>query len=226
MKSCADKLGKLSPLSATDQRDLLALEINSQEYRRGSRLCLPLGDPATIFLSQGTAFRSVITRRGNRQITELLLPGDIISIEVEPLEDHLVQIEPASLIKVIIVKTALLEEVLQRSSALARAFRAASRAKEITLQRRIVSLGQFDGRARIAELLCDFWKRADDAGLIVEDRAPFPLTQCDIADATGITSVHANRLLKQMREQGVIKLNSQVLCIPVFRTLAALCEYP
>lgn len=226
MRCCVTKLGCLSPLSEADQQDLLALGTGFKNYSRGQRVQLPSNEAATFFLSQGIAFRSVITRRGNRQIVELLLPGDIISIDAAPSGTHGFQIEPAESVRITVVRTAALEELVQRSVMLARAFTAAARVNEGALRRRIVSLGQFDAQARIAELFCDFWDRAQTAGLIVDDRVPFPLIQSDIADATGITSVHTNRVLQQMRADGMIELHSHMLRIPNPAVLGRLCEFP
>ena len=71
----------------------------------------------------------------------------------------------------------------------------------------VLNLGRRDARARIAHLLCEIEARiSGSAG--GRDGFYFPVTQEDIADATGLTSVHVNRTLRGLREEGTLDYRS------------------
>lgn len=67
--------------------------------------------------------------------------------------------------------------------------------------------------------MCELALRLRDVGLANGDCYDLPLTQTDLADATGLTSVHINRTLQQLRASGLISLSGRVLRIPNFAAL-------
>lgn len=72
----------------------------------------------------------------------------------------------------------------------------------------IVNLGRMSATERICALLVDLFERLGPTGTVVANRCPLPLTQTDIADAVGISAVHANRVLQILRGRGVIALET------------------
>jgi CRP-like cAMP-binding protein len=78
----------------------------------------------------------------------------------------------------------------------------------------VVNVGRRDSRARLAHLLCELALRLDWNGADKGGGFDFPLTQEQLADATGLTAVHTNRTLQSLRRDGLIQLtggNLQVL---------------
>jgi CRP-like cAMP-binding protein len=69
----------------------------------------------------------------------------------------------------------------------------------------IVNVGRRDARARIAHLFCELGLRQESAGLANRDVYDLPLTQEQLADATGLTTVHVNRVVQGLRSEGVIQ---------------------
>ena len=89
----------------------------------------------------------------------------------------------------------------------------------------LVSLGRKTAVERLAHLLLELFERMRRAGVAYGQQCALPLTQTDIADATGLTAVHVNRTLQSMRSKGVLELHSKWLRIPdlgALRDLAAL----
>jgi len=82
-----------------------------------------------------------------------------------------------------------------------------------------LNLGQRSAYERIAHLLVESFYRLRSVGLTDGNSCDFPLTQSDIADATGLTSVHVNRMLQELRGNGLIELQSRRLTIPDLRAL-------
>ena len=68
----------------------------------------------------------------------------------------------------------------------------------------VVNVGRRDSRARVAHLLCEFSLRLERAGLAHNHCYDLPMTQEQLADAVGLTSVHVNRVLRQLAEEQLI----------------------
>jgi CRP-like cAMP-binding protein len=68
----------------------------------------------------------------------------------------------------------------------------------------VVNVGRRDARARIAHILCEFAVRLEARGLASDHGFELPMTQEQLADATGLTSVHVNRVLKSLEADGLI----------------------
>lgn len=85
----------------------------------------------------------------------------------------------------------------------------------------IANVGRRDARTRIAHLLCEFAVRLRLAGLGEETHYELPMTQEQLADATGLTSVHVNRTLKGLETEGLIeRTNPRAIHIGDWRKLA------
>lgn len=82
-----------------------------------------------------------------------------------------------------------------------------------------LNLGQRNASERIAHLLCELLFRMRAIGLV--DRLAFelPITQQDIAEATGLTAVHVNRMLQDLRAQNLLELSHRVLRVPDLEAL-------
>jgi CRP-like cAMP-binding protein len=90
----------------------------------------------------------------------------------------------------------------------------------------IANVGRRDARTRIAHLLCEFSIRLRVAGLGSEARYELPMTQEQLADATGLTSVHVNRTLKALEQDGVIERpNPRSIWVGNWRRLAEVGDF-
>ena len=79
------------------------------------------------------------------------------------------------------------------------------------LRERIVSLGRRDARGRIAYLLCELLWRHQAVGLVDGGRFGLPLTQVELGDTLGLTSVHVNKVLQEFRRRGLLTMGHKVL---------------
>lgn len=89
-----------------------------------------------------------------------------------------------------------------------------------------VSLGRKTATERICELFCNVFERLQASGVAGRNTCPFPLTQHDLADATGLTPVHVNRLLTALRRRGMIELRGKILKIPDIEGLRQMAALP
>jgi CRP-like cAMP-binding protein len=80
--------------------------------------------------------------------------------------------------------------------------------EEAVLAERLASLGRRSAHERVAHLFCELWRRLHLLGLAEDDRFPLPITQEDLADTLGLSAVHINRTLRQLRSEGLIETGS------------------
>ena len=90
----------------------------------------------------------------------------------------------------------------------------------------IANVGRRDARTRIAHLLCEFALRLKVAGLGEQTNYDLPATQEQLADATGLTSVHVNRTLKQLQQEGlIVRSTARSIEIGDWKKLAAVGDF-
>jgi len=89
----------------------------------------------------------------------------------------------------------------------------------------VVNVGRRDARGRIAHLLCELVLRLRSAGLCTDDACDFPLTQEQLADATGLTAVHTNRIIQALRREEIISLSTHRLTVLDWERLAHVGDF-
>ncbi len=157
-----------------------------------------------LVIREGWACQQRTLHDGRRQITGVLLPGDLCDSHMFTLKeaDHTVMtLSPlvASALSRDALAT-LMRDIPQLTRALLwQTLVSAAIQREWT-----VSVGRRDATERIAHLFCELYYRLTAVGLIENDTMPMPMTQIDLADALGITNVHTNRTLQSMRSQKLI----------------------
>ena len=164
-------------------------------------------------IQEGWAVRYRMIPDGRRQITALYLPGDLCDLGW--LQDgHSDQIVTAvtPVIALALPCEMVNEECGDNPSVRAFAWRemfaAANRQSEW-----IVNLGRKKAIERLSHLFCELYHRLHGKGLTVQAQYAMPLTQVDLADIAGLTPVHVNRTLQEMRALGLIELRSKWLRI-------------
>lgn len=90
---------------------------------------------------------------------------------------------------------------------------------EATLREWLVNIGGRPAEERIGHLLCELLLRLRAVGLANGDHYELPLTQNDLAETMGLSNVHTNRVLQELRRQGLIELKSKQLVILDFERL-------
>ncbi len=162
---------------------------------------------------------------GRRQIVSLLLPGDPCDPHIfltETMDHSIGAITPVTLAH---ISGATLQDMSARSPALDLAFHREALATAAVQREWTVSLGCRTGIERLAHLFCELHARLAAVGLAEGSTCPLPMTQSDIADAMGQTSVHINRTLQEMRGMGLITLRRRCLTIHDPDRLAQLAHF-
>lgn len=162
---------------------------------------------------------------GRRQIVSFLLPGDLCDPHTFLLDemDHTIgAVTPVILGQ---ISGPILQAMTARSPQLDRAFHREALATAAVQREWTISLGSRTGIERLAHLFCELHARLAAVGLAEADTCPMPITQNDLGDAMGQTSVHINRTLQELRGMGLITLRSRRLTIHDRAALARLAHF-
>ncbi len=209
------------PLSSEDEAAVVNLTWVRKQYQRGAYLARE-GEPTTVctVLLDGLAFRQKILSDGSRQIISFHIPGEFLDLQNCLLEvaDHNVQALTRCLVA--IVPKDLLMQVMTARPAVRQAIWLDSLLDAAVFREWVVNVGRRNAMQRIAHLLCELALRIEAAGLAEGPMFDFPLTQEHIADATGLTAVHTNRILQTLRKSGLISLTASKLTILDWDALA------
>jgi CRP-like cAMP-binding protein len=119
-----------------------------------------------------------------------------------------------------LVPHAALKDMLDRSPQLANAFWRDILVQVAIFQEWITSLGRREALARVAHIVCELAVRLQAVDLAHDLCLSIRLTQADLADACGISNVHANRVVQELRHLGLVEWNSNQIKIRDWGTLA------
>lgn len=201
-------------LSHEDREAIVTLPFRREVFVKDAYLLREGEQPTecTLLLS-GLAYRQKLLRDGGRQIIAFLLPGEIVDLQASVLgvADHNVQSLNRS--EAAIIPRAALVELADTRPAVRMAMWIDTLIDASIVREWVVNVGRRDSRARIAHLLCEIAIRLEATGAGGDRMFDFPVTQEQLADATGLTPVHTNRTLQALRRDDLIQFNSGSLRI-------------
>jgi len=156
---------------------------------------------------------------GRRQIIALCLPGDLCTDRVSGLRHMSHAVGSLTSVKLAQVAPRSLEDLLGAYPRIALAMAWQSEVQAAVQREWTVNLGQRGATERMAHLLCELHARLRLVDLVEEDACEMPLTQADLAEAMGLSPVHVNRVLQELRNAGLIVLRGRILTIPDIEAL-------
>lgn len=140
---------------------------------------------------------------GVRQITAIHIPGDMANLHSVVQPQATSALQALSLATILRVPHDAIRAITAQLPAIAEALWRDCMVDAAILSQWVVNVGRRDAQTRIAHLLCEMATRLGERGDRQSFSFPFAVTQFQIADATGLTSVHVNRVLKALRENGL-----------------------
>ena len=241
-------MGVAAPAPADDGSDPIALLVRKLRLRDGlteheaevlrgavervedcdaGHVMAAAGEPLkhSTLLIEGLVARHKDLAGGQRQITELHVPGDFVDLHgylLKRLEHHVSALTPA---RIALFPHAALTRITEREPHLARLLWLSTLIDAAVQRERILSIGRRPALGRIAHLMCELFVRLDVVGLIEGSSFRLPITQLDLADATGLTSVHVNRMLRQLRGDGLMTFRNGVVEIHDLPGLERVAEF-
>jgi CRP-like cAMP-binding protein len=209
-----EKLRGFADLDASDIRALEHATANPRAFGARKDLIREGDPPGPVFVVlEGWACRYKVLPSGTRQIMAFLMPGDACDLHIGMLAEMDHSIQTVTKASVATIGRAAMGDLLASYPRIANAMYIAQLVDEGTLRAWIVSLGRRSSIERVAHLILELFLRAVRIGLSHDASMDLPLPQAMLADALGMTPVHINRILQELRRSGGIELSRGVLRI-------------
>jgi CRP-like cAMP-binding protein len=220
------KLEYWATFSDGDREALLALPYTLKTFEPGA-MVVREGDKPThsCLLRYGYLYRQKIVVEGARQILALHMSGDIVDLQnsLLGLADHNVQALTHA--EVAYIPREAVQEIAFARPAIGMAMWHDTLVDGSIFREWIANVGRRDARTRLAHLLCEFALRLEAAGLGEHGNWDLPMTQEQLADATGLTPVHVNRTLKTLDADRLIARSKRSVTVSDWKALAAAGDF-
>jgi len=180
-----------------------------------NRLLVDKGEVGVVLyrIASGWAYRYRNSSNGCRQILDFLLPGEIVGLQAAMLGviDH--SVRSLTPLHVSTIDARLVSESFRSEPNLAMRLSRHAAAEACRVDELLTVIGCSDAVGRIAFLMLNLYQRQAARAETDPLTCPFPLRRQHLADALGLTGAHINRTLNRLREDGVARLENQLLSI-------------
>jgi CRP-like cAMP-binding protein len=180
---------------------------------------------ASTLLIDGIVCRYKDLADGQRQIMELHVAGDFVDLHgflLKRLDHNVGTLTP---VRIAMVAHDSLRGITETHPHLGRMLWFSTLLDAAIHREKILSIGRRSAMARIAHVFCELLVRLRLVGLADEKSYALPLTQADLADVTGLTSVHVNRMLKRLRDDGLLTFRGGRVEISDWEALQRVAEF-
>lgn len=195
-------------------QDVRSIRARADILREDDRL-----DGLTVVLD-GFAFRYKLLPDGRRQLTGFLIPTDFCDLRLfimQRMDDSVAALTPTI---VATIPRDRLQDLIEAHPRVARAMWWIGLVEHAVLREWLVNVGQRTALERVSHLLCELYVRLESAGLAADGRFELPITQAELGDTLGLSTVHVNRTLRDLRTQGLIETSGKVYVIKDLARLA------
>lgn len=220
------KLGSRDLVSREEEEVLRASVSDICEHPEG-RTIVRAGTTLSfsILLVEGIVCRYKDLADGQRQIMELHVAGDFVDLHgflLKQLDHNVGTMTP---VKVAMVPHDALRGITETHPHLGRMLWFSTLLDAAIHREKILSIGRRSALARIAHIFCELLVRLRLVGLANDKGYSLPLTQADLADVTGLTSVHVNRMLKKLRDEDLLTFRGGIVTIGDWERLQRVAEF-
>lgn len=212
-QSClADRLGRYLHLVEVEFQALAALEENERTVPRGTVLRAEHASAREFYIvRRGWLYSSMLLFDGNRQILSMHLPGEFAGEAGLPWDKAPFAITAATDTVVRTIDRSALRDLFERHPRIGALMMVLAQIERVALADRLASVGRTSAKSRVAALLVDILRRLRAGGEASDGGMALPLTQEEIGDATGLTAVHVNRMMRQLGDDGlIVRTNGRV----------------
>ncbi|MDB5691800.1 MAG: Crp/Fnr family transcriptional regulator [Alphaproteobacteria bacterium] len=226
LEMLAQRLDALSPLDEADKAAIVALP-HTLRVMKAHEYIVREGDKAenSCLLRSGFASRHKIVANGSRQIVSVHMMGDMVNLQNSLLKtaDHSVQALTDA--EVAFIPGKAIVALAAARPAIAIAMWLDTLIDGAVFREWIANVGRRDAKARTAHVLCEFALRQERAGLATRNKYDLPMTQEQLGDALGLTSVHVNRTLKALEEARLIARDKRTVTIADWEALRKVGDF-
>lgn len=213
--SCfAAKLNKHMKLSLAEEQALARLEENPRSVRKGQIIQRERDVVTELFVvSSGRLMSYVILPDGQRQILRIYFPGDFIGAASTAYSKAPESLAALSDGVICPFDKHALRRLIEDYPRVAALMFVLSQTERVALTDRLTSLGRASAKARLAAFLLDIIDRLRVTDDSIENSFELRLTQEEIGDAVGLTSVHVNRMIRQLETEGLISRSNGAITL-------------
>jgi len=187
--------------------DEATFEIDSDLVREGDH------PTNSSLLISGLATRYRLLSNGQRQITAIHVPGDFVDLHSFLLKEMDHSVGALTRCKVVLYPHERLKRITEQAPHLTRLLWLSTLIDSSIQREWIVAMGRRSAGQQMAHLLCELYVRLGVAGLVEGLSFNFPITQMQLADALGMSAVHVNRVLQELRSENLFTWQGQVIRI-------------
>ncbi len=220
------KLRRRIEISSEEERAIVATVAETRRVR-ADEILVRAGQEinVSLMLLDGWVARCKDLPGGERQVTELHVSGDFTDLHGFTLKhlDHDVITMSDSTIA--IVPHERLQELTHKHPRLARVYWFMTNVDAAIHREWALSLGQRSAISRMAHLFCELYMRLEVVGKTSNGAYEFPLTQRELSECLGLTVVHANRTIQELRRRGLVELENRQLTILDRRGLEGVAQF-
>ncbi len=220
---------KLSAFVALSEAELAVLERLHQRRRifAAGRDLVHQGqsDQAAYILSSGWVCSYKVQADGTRQVVDFQVPGDFLGLRSVLLRTSDHSFEPIVTIEAAEVLKSDLLVAFAQTPRLATAILWAASRDEAMVVEHLVGIGRRDADARMAHFLLEIGSRLALVAMGNREGYACPLTQYHLADALGLSAIHVNRVLRQLREAGLMTFRKGHVTFDDYEGLVKLAEF-
>jgi CRP-like cAMP-binding protein len=176
-------------------------------------------------LLEGFAARYKVLSNGRRQITALHVTGDFVDLHsflLKPLDHGVVALTPCRLA---LVPHSVIEKITEQHPHLARLLWLSTLIDGAIHREWLTAMGRRSATAHMAHLICELFVRLEAVGQVHDNTIHLPITQSELGDTLGLSTVHVNRVLQELRKEGLIRLRGNALTVLDWDRLQEVAEF-
>jgi CRP-like cAMP-binding protein len=222
-------IARLHRFTSLTEGELASLESacgSTARFGAGADVTIP-GDRLGSYhiLLEGWAARYKYLPDGRRQFPALLLPGDVCDLDGLMLESVHSGVCAITACTVAVLPHDRFRSLINQLPALRDAFWWLGSVENAVSAEWSVGLGRRSADERLGHLLCELFFRLWVVGMSTDSGYMLPLTQAELADVLGLSTVHVNRVFKTLRARGVVSFTDRWLTILDYKALKTMASF-
>jgi CRP-like cAMP-binding protein len=220
------KLEQFTQLTGEDKRLLRDAVRDVRVFGRREDIIREGDRPENVHLvMEGWAARYKALPNGDQPILAFLIPGDLCDVHISLLDEMDHSLKALSPCRIALLPREMIQHILKQSERLTRALWWATLLDEAVLREWLVTTGHRPANQRLGHLICEMLLRMRAVGLTEDDSFELPLTQDELGDVMGLSSVHINRMMQELRARDLITTEGRRVVVSDLDQLMAFAEF-
>jgi len=208
-------------LTSEEVDAVTALPIQLAQVERGDVIVREGDKPETSFLLvTGFACTFKVSGAGDRQIMAVHVPGDLPDLQSLHIETLDAGVSAISACELGYIRHTDLRQLCLEHPRIAAILWRLTLIDAAIFKEWVLNVGRRSATQRLAHLICEIYVRLDRIGLVEQGICSIPLTQVELADCTGLSVVHLNRSMQELRANGLVRWHGKTVEVPNWQNLA------